>query len=191
MMKKEMITKAALRLRKLHGKSDPWTLCRLLDIRIIEMPMGTSEDSIKGLVSYNNRCYCIVLNSDLNEQQQRFTLFHEIGHVVLKHAVSAPCTCTNLLSSKETAVQEIEANEFVAEYLLDTDETIETLQVTNSFFDTASILEVPPAILDFKWRLLKYYHQVSGECPIQTPSDCMKNLDCGPDARTDYIYYND
>ncbi len=191
MIKKETITQTAQRLWKLHEERDPRALCEILDITIIDMPMGTSEDSIKGLVKYNSRCYCIILNSDLDEQQQRFTLFHEIGHVVLKHALQAPCTCQNLLSTKETSVKEIEANEFVAEYLLNTDETLKTLHDTNSFFDTAKLLEVPPEILDFKWRMLRYYQLVSGECPILTASDCMKNLDCGINLPMDTYFYNE
>ena len=125
--------------------------------------MGISADSIKGFVQYNNRCHCIVLNSDLTEQQHRFILFHEIGHVVLKYSQHSSVPYRNLFSAKETSAQEIEANEFVAEYLLNTKETLDTLKYTNSFFEAAMLLEVPPEIMDFKWRMLRYYQLVSGK----------------------------
>ena len=51
-------------------------------------------------------------------------------------------------------MQEIEANEFIAEYLMDTEDTMSTLFETGNFFDSARILRVPPAIMDFKWRML-------------------------------------
>ena len=49
--------------------------------------------------------------------------------------------------------------------------TLDILAETNNFFSTAKILNVPPAIMDFKWRMLKYYQLVSGEAPILTRSD--------------------
>lgn len=70
-------------------------------------------------------------------------------------------------------------NMFVAEYLLDTDETMQVLTEQNSFFVTASILEVPPEILDFKWRMLKYYGYLSGQSPISVGSDCLKKMQVG------------
>ena len=59
---------------------------------------------------------------------------------------------------------------------LDTEETMQILTEQNSFFVTASILEVPPEILDFKWRMLKYYGYLSGQSPISINSDCLKKL---------------
>lgn len=103
-------------------------------------------------------------------------MFHEIGHYALKHMNKTICTFKdysiyNLISDTEN-----EANLFVAEYLLDTEETLQTLEETNSFFQTAAILNVPPEILDYKWRMLGYYKLLSGQSPIQVNSDCLKRI---------------
>jgi len=49
---------------------------------------------------------------------------------------------------------EIEANEFVAEYLMDTNDKLGAVYNTDSFFEAASIMRVPPTIMDFKFRML-------------------------------------
>lgn len=181
-MKKETITETANELWRVCGTKDPRSLCKMLDIVYDEMPLGTDVDSIKGFVQKNNRSYCIILNSQMSRLQKYFILFHEIGHVVLKHAEYSPCTCRSLLSVKETSIKEIEANEFIAEYLLNTNETLRTLKETGNFYATAQIMNVPPTIMDFKWRMLLYYDLVSNESPIYSRSDCMKNLDCGDEG---------
>lgn len=94
----------------------------------------------------------------------------------LKHMSKTICTFKdygiyNLISDTEN-----EANLFVAEYLLDTDETLRTLEETNSFFQTAALLIVPLEILDYKRRMLSYYKLLSGQSPIQVNSDCMKRI---------------
>lgn len=182
MIKKELITQTAQKLWSTYHERDPYKLCALLGIRYGYLALGSDPDSIQACVVKNSRCYAAVINSDIGRIKQYFALFHEVSHVQLGHAGQlGACTCSNLFSSKETSVMEIEANEFVAEYYMDTRETLEVLRETNDFFQTASVMRVPPAIMDYKYRMLKYYELVSRECPIQTRSDCMKNLDCGDD----------
>ncbi|MCD7825534.1 MAG: ImmA/IrrE family metallo-endopeptidase [Clostridiaceae bacterium] len=198
-MKKELITKAAHDLRAKYDERDPRRLCKLLGIGIADMAMGTEPRSIQALVVKSSRCYSIVLNSDLTTGQQYFVLFHEIGHVRLGHAAIAPCTCRDLFSSRQSAVMEIEANEFVAEYLMDTEDTLKALYSTDSFFEAASIMRVPPTIMDFKFRMLRYYNLIgreyggrsvsSMESPAQAKSNCMQNLECGEDWK--FAEYSD
>lgn len=182
MIKKELITKTAQRLWNTYHERNPYKLSDLLGIRYDFMALGDDSESIQACVVKSDRCYAAVLNSDISRIKQSFALFHEISHVELGHAdLIGACACNNLFCSKETSVMEIEANEFVAEYFIDTNDALEVLRETNDFFQTASILRVPPAIMDYKYRMLKYYELVSRECPIITRSDCMKNLDCGDD----------
>lgn len=77
----------------------------------------------------------------------------------------------NVISDTEN-----KANLFVAEYLLDSKETMQTFRDTNSFFQTAAILNVPPEILDYKLRMLSSYKQLAGQSPIQVSSDCLKRI---------------
>lgn len=50
---------------------------------------------------------------------------------------------------------EYEANIFAAEFMMNDDDVFEALQMKLDFFQTASLLEVPPEMLDFKLRLLQ------------------------------------
>ncbi|MCD7763672.1 MAG: ImmA/IrrE family metallo-endopeptidase [Lachnospiraceae bacterium] len=180
MIKKELITQTAQKLWNTYHERNPYKLCDLLGIRYDFMALGDDPESIQACVVKNSRCYAAIINSDISRVKQYYALFHEVSHIELGHADQlGACTCNNLFSSRETSVMEIEANEFVAEYYMDTKETLYVLRETNDFFQTASIMHVPPAIMDYKYRMLKYYELVSRECPIQTRSDCMKNLDCG------------
>ena len=153
-MRKELITEAARSLWGTYRERNPHRLCEYLEISVEALPIELKENSIKALVVRSSRCYSIVENSDLSCVQQDSAIFNEIGHVVLGHAKLAPCTCRSLFSTRKISMQEIEAIEFIAEYLMDTEDTMSTLFETGNFFDSARILRVPPAIMDFKWRML-------------------------------------
>lgn len=178
-MRKEDITKIAKQLRRRCGTLDPYALCKLLDIRIVSMSMGLTKDSIKGFIQKNNRCYCIIVNSDLDEMQQEFIIFHEVGHMALEHLQGLACAFRDNYVYDNSGVLENEANLFVAEFLLDTEETLNLIRDGRSFFEVASLMHVTPEILDFKWRMLQYYKLIQVASPVRYNSDCMKNLTTG------------
>lgn len=178
-MTKREISNIAQKLRDKYDEINPEKLCQHLDIWYEYMPLGTNPHCLKGFISQSNRCYCIIINSDLPKQLQRIIMFHEIGHYALNHLQNTVCAFQDYAIYDNAATMENEANMFVAEYLLDTDETMQVLTEQNSFFGTASILEVPPEILDFKWRMLKYYGYLSGQSPISVGSDCLKKMQVG------------
>ena len=161
--------RAAARLRGHLGLTDPETICRALDLQILRLPLGTSRNSIKGFIQRSARCYTIVVNSDLSA---------EIGHYWLGHMDASVCTFHDSgFAYSLTSALENEANSFVAEYLLDTNETLMVLQESDTFQHAASRLHVPPEILDFKWRMLvsRSLLDRSSPCPVQ--SDCLKQID--------------
>ena len=85
---------------------------------------------------------------------QRIILPHELGHGVL-HVTPALCTFHELTVLNESNRLEYEANIFAAEFMLNDDDVFDALQMRMDFFQTASLLEVPPELLDFKIRLLQ------------------------------------
>lgn len=175
-MTKNEITRIALNLRNKYYASDPEKLCQMLDIRYEYIPMGTDNDCIKGFINRNNRCYCIIINDDLPDELKPIIMLHEIGHYSLKHMSKTICTFKDYGIYNVIADTENEANMFVAEYLLDTESTIQILKETNSFFQTAAILNVPPEILDYKWRMLNYYKLLAGQSPMNIHSNCLNKL---------------
>ena len=56
----------------------------------------------------------------------------------------------------KTNSTEFEANVFAAEMLIDEKELLALLNDEKPFFDVASELYVPPALLDFKFRVLEH-----------------------------------
>lgn len=178
-MTNEEITRIARKLRNEHQTTSPEVLCRYLDILIDYFPMGKGPTAMKGLITRNSRCCVITINSDLPKRTQVIVLFHEIGHYVLNHHQKKQVFAFQDFSVFDSAsVFEDEANRFIAEYLLDTDDTLQALMESNDFFQAAAMLGVPKEILDYKMRMLRYYKLLTAECPIYTKRDCMGTIDC-------------
>mgnify|MGYP004444729735 FL=1 len=173
-MQKSEISEIAEELRKTYGIVSPQKLCEYLGIGLAYMNLGTGSDCIKGLSRTDCRCSSIIINENLNEKQTAFTIYHEIGHILLGHTVKSTCACMSVFSRDETLNLEVEANEFVAEYLMDTEETLQVLKETDSFFEAASVMRVPPVIMDFKWRMLKARGLVTVDAPIYSRRECIK-----------------
>lgn len=49
--------------------------------------ISASNDGMS-LYSYKNKCYYIIYNDDMYESRIRFTIAHEIGHIILGHVES-------------------------------------------------------------------------------------------------------
>lgn len=148
--------------------------------------MGTGRNAIKGIITRNSRCATISLNSSLPKKTQDSVVFHEIGHYVLKHhqrkqvCAFQDYDIFNSHSCDPYLDLENEANIFVAEYLLEDQRTLDALKETNDFFHAAAILRVPKEILDYKMRMLRYYHLLTdtAACPISTRRSFMSHIDC-------------
>ena len=189
-MTNEDITRIAQHLRCIHETADPRLLCRCLDINIDYLPMGSGNSALKGLITRNNRCATISINSDQPEKTQTIVLFHEIGHYVLRHHKRKQVCAFHDYGIFDNASElEDEANRFVAEYLLENNETLDVLQTSCDFFKASSILHVPKEILDYKMRMLKYYKLLNpefAECPVYSKRNFMGTIDCSGIENSDY-----
>ena len=130
----ENIKREVIRLKAKYQTDDPFELCGAMDIMVRKMPMGTHEASCKGFFMVNSRCKTAVINNDLPSHIQRIILPHELGHGVLH---SSPAVRT------------------FHEFLLTDSDVLDALADRMDFFHAASMLEVPPELLDFKLRLLR------------------------------------
>ena len=133
---------------------DAEEMCDALGIRVSRKPMGTSPNSCKGFFMVHNRCKIAVVNNDLDELIQGVILPHELAHGVL-HVDRKIRTFHELSYMDETDLLEREANVFAAEFLVDDTALFDTMDSQIDFFHLASLLAVPPELLDFKLRLLK------------------------------------
>ena len=147
----------------------------------IEMPLGTELDSIKGLIMKSNRMVSIVVNGDLSESGKILVVVHEVGHNNLGHlnGLRVSKLFDNHLrfcnGYSRTAVMENEANFYTADVMLDDEETLDIIG-TYDLAASASILNVPIDILDFKLRLLHQSKKLNRyQDFLSVRSDFLKN----------------
>ncbi|HBM81118.1 MAG TPA: hypothetical protein DD426_09840 [Clostridiaceae bacterium] len=67
------------KLINLYQTSDPFALCKALNILIIKIDLG----SIRGIYQYKNRKQIIYLNCNLHSTLSRQVCAHELGHAIL------------------------------------------------------------------------------------------------------------
>lgn len=176
-----MICNEAEKLKKIYDGKDPFMLCKYMGVKVVKTPMGKNPESCKGFYVTHSRIRTIAINSELSSEFQRIICSHEIGHAVLhkNQAGVKPFHDFGLFDS--TSTYEYEANIFAAELLLDDEDVIEKLNDDMFFFQAAAELYVPPEILEFKFRAMKW-KGYKVELPMISTSDWLKNaVDCGTD----------
>lgn len=102
---------------------DPYTLARELGISVI---YNSTFTRLKGFYAVMNRKRYIVLNSNLDENERKIVLSHEIGHDRLHRELAADSVLREFVLYDMKSRPEYEANVFAAELLLE-DETISCL----------------------------------------------------------------
>lgn len=156
-----------------YDERRPERLVRDLKILLRYEPMGKNDKACKGFFIYQSRQKLITINSDLDAQQSRIILAHELGHAQL-HLDEMRRRLFHDFSMYDGASKlEYEANLFAAELLLDDDEVVTLLNEDDFFFSAAKRLEVPPELLDFKFRILKH-KGYAVESPIIARGDFLK-----------------
>ena len=168
-------------LKKKYDETDPFKLCKAMGIILLLQPMGKHEGAIKGFYMKCKRIRTITVNSDLPEIIQKIIVAHEIGHAAL-HRKSGIHAFHEVGLFDESSFMEQEANLFAAEYLLDDQKVLETLNSDTTFFAAASELYVPMELLDFKFRVMKWKGYKLIEPPISARSNFLRDMEVPPDA---------
>ena len=176
------IVEAVDKVRNRYQEDDPFKLCKDMGIILLPRSFGLEPDSIKGFFLQRNRIKTITYNTDLPYVLQRIIIGHEIGHSQL-HAKSGVHAFHDVGLFDESSRFEKEANLFAAEYLLDDERVLETLNADNTFFSAASALNVPMELLDFKFRVMKWKGYKLVEPPITARSNFLRDVEVpyGPD----------
>lgn len=138
-----------------YGTRDPFKLCNELNINVKYKNLGPQ---LKAFFFYQSRIKTIVLNSETNEIIHPILCAHELGHAILHSDILIAMRSLHEIelfdSSNST---EYEANIFAAELLITDEELLELLNTKEySFFQVASMLNVPVELLDFKFRIMKH-----------------------------------
>ncbi len=185
MIKYDFVYNRAAQFRKKYGNLSIEGILDAMDIQLLSLPFGTGEHAMKGFVQRNSKCYTIAVNSDESASGQRIIIFHEIGHIWLKHLGSAPrgilhdTTLGYYNQRGIIADTENESNFFVAESLIDTEEAKEALHEYD-IATAARQLHVPVEFLDYKLRMMNRMKIVNAyNDAFHASSDCLKDMDLG------------
>jgi Zn-dependent peptidase ImmA (M78 family) len=172
----EYISGEVARIRKKYDETDPYRLCRAMNILLLNEPMGDSQNACKGFYLCQSKTQVITVNSDLPEELHRIILTHEIGHAVLHRKASGVKAFHDFALFDETSVYEYEANIFAADFLMEDERVLGLLNGDISFFGAAAELNVPAELLDFKFRVLKRKGYKVIDPPITAKSDFLKKI---------------
>ena len=163
------IIRAVEKLIKKYDTRDPYELCKLLGIKIHYYDL---QKKLKGFFYYQSRQKNIVIDSNVNEVLERILIAHELGHAILHTKIAMMRGFQEMEVFDGSSLEEDEANFFAAELLLDDKVVLECLS-EHSFFETAKMLYVPAALLDYKFSLLHEKGQLVNQMYIRK-SDFLK-----------------
>lgn len=175
-MSLDYISRKAATVIKKYDETEPLRLCRAMGIIDIYRPMGLDEGCCKGFYISQSRMQAIVINSDLPRILQRVIMAHELGHAVLHKNMDSLRAFHDFSMFDESTVYEYEANIFAAELLLPDEKVKNVLDDGASFFAAASMLNVPPEMLDFKFRTLRAKGIDIADPPIVSHGNFLKSI---------------
>ena len=122
------ISDTVLHLTKKYNTSNPFELSDILNISVFYEELGT----INGYYNRPLRMKQIHINYLLNEQEQKYTCAHELGHAILHPNASTPFLRSNTMLSVEKL--EIEADTFAVNLLIPDDTIVENSMYTTEQF---------------------------------------------------------
>lgn len=160
------------KLVKTYDTRDPFELCKILNIKVHYKNLGTL---IKAYYFYQSRISNIVINNQMPEEIYQLLCAHELGHVILHKSIAQARGFFETSLLEECIPTEYEANLFAAELLIPTELLVEYIKENNSFFAIAKNLRIPPELLDFKIRILKY-QGYNFKAPFIAKTDFLKNI---------------
>lgn len=101
------------------------------------------RDDIDGIVINSNEEKSIHVNEDQIYQRQRFTIAHEIGHIVLHHDMEANYEMVDYRTSGgEFSQKEFEANSFAAALLMPKEKVTQVWNDLRDVDDVADVFQV-------------------------------------------------
>ena len=140
-----------LGLKDLYESSDPFELCKCLDIIVLISDLG---EELSGFFQRTNAGTEILhINSRLDEYKRKYVCSHELGHAILQPDLAISFFIENPLLIKNKF--EIEADSFAAELLLEDD----IMKKYEGFtIEQAALSEnVPTRLIELKHKPLELF----------------------------------
>jgi Zn-dependent peptidase ImmA (M78 family) len=139
------IRKRVESLCRKHQSRDPFRICQDKKILVVYEPLGT----VRGYYSCSYRSKVIHINQQLDEEQQRFTCAHELGHALLHPKANTPFLRANTLFS--VSKLEVEANRFAVCMLYPEDYLRREFEGCSSA-QMAETLQLPQELVEFAMK---------------------------------------
>lgn len=130
---------------KRYKTRDPFELAFLMNIHVIPWDL---HEEIKGYYKYDKKNKYIIINSNLEEEMQRFVCSHELGHAVLHTKANTPFLRKNTLFSIDRI--EVEANTFAVELLLPDNKVYEYKNTNLTIIDLFEMNGIPKELSHLK-----------------------------------------
>ena len=130
------------------GTRDPKKIAKGLHIKVEERPLG----SVRGYYIGAYREKMIRINSDLEPEQKRFTLSHELGHFTEHPNLNTPFLRENTLFSVDRL--EVEAHKF-AMCLCYSDDFLREEFDGRTVYEVAEALKVPEYLAEYRLSVME------------------------------------
>ena len=136
------IKKQANKLARFFQSRDPFEIIRGLNVILVYYPL----DGVRGFYQFFQRNNIIYLDERLSDQDKRFVLAHELGHMYLHKKANAIFmdTRTQFVTSR----YEIEADRFAMELLLSDD-------MIQEYIESGYSMEQIARVTGYQQRLIK------------------------------------
>lgn len=182
---KPRIIKAVKKMTDSAGSSNPTEICHYYNI---DIHYHNLQQKLKGYFFYQSRIANIVIDENIIEIFRQVLIAHELGHFALHKGIAMMKGFQELevLEKRDSSSMETEANLFAAELLINDRDVISSLK-DYTFFETAQILGVPAALLDFKFSMLQS-KGVFDSWPAMAKADFLKG-DIGAYDEKNNQYY--
>jgi Zn-dependent peptidase ImmA (M78 family) len=173
----DYISRSVDDLKRDYGDTDPFQIAKAMGILLLFQGMGRAKSACKGFFMTQDGQQIITINSDLPKMIRKIICAHELGHAVLHSQEPGMAAFQDFALFDTASLTEHEANVFAAELLLKDEDVLELLNDDTSFFSVASMLRVPPELLDFKFRILKRKGYQFIEPPLQSDSKFLRDIE--------------
>ena len=135
------------KLIKKYNTNDPYKLAEALGVILLFVPLV----NVKGFYNYYKRNHIIYINEELHEVEQRLTLAHELGHLILHKNINT--IYLNAISMLNTERFEREADIFASELLIKDSDIIDNMSLTKR--SLSILLGVKEKHIDYKVNNLR------------------------------------
>ena len=149
---------------KKYKTRNPYELLDAIDA-VTDFTYAFPASGLKGFCTILNKIKYAVINGNLSDEDKRIVAGHEAAHLILhKHQIlNSPAYALKDFSIYDNSGRlELEANTFLANFLVSDDEILESMaNPEGNFYFTAAELFIPPPLLAIKvYSMVQRGHKI-------------------------------